>query len=263
MARLTQADLADLNRQFEGGDPKDLIRWAKGNFGDRLGCLSTMQRAGSAVCHMLGELNLDVPVLFVDTGVLFPESLAHRDLIAGRYGLEVRVLRPAETMEQQTARRGVLYLTPEGQAECCKLRKSDPLLAVAGEYDALISSLRRGDGGPRARTPVLSCDPETNTLRVNPLVTMTDEQLSAYLAEHDVPLNPLHAQGYATVGCVRCTTPVLPGEPKRAGRWRHLGPWSQYCGINPTDMLPPEQLSIELPDAVVDRVLGRAQDFVI
>ena len=263
MARLTLADLADLNQQFETSDPRDVIRWAKGLFGDRLAALSSMQKTGCAVCHMLGELKLDIPVLFVDTGVLFPETYATRDRIAAEYGLDVRTLLPKETMEEQTARRGVLYLSPEGQAECCGLRKSDPLVAVAGEFDAMISSLRRSDGGPRGRTPVLSPDPETNALRINPLVTMTDEALEAYLAEHDVPTNPLHEQGYATIGCNRCTTPVMPGEPKRAGRWRHLGPWSQYCGINPTDMLPPHELAVELPEDLVDRVLGRAQDFVI
>ena len=263
MARLTLADLADLNQQFESSDPRDVIRWAKTMFGDRLAALSSMQKTGCAVCHMLGELGLNIPVLFVDTGVLFPETYATRDRIAAAYGLDVRTLAPAETMEQQTARRGVLYLTPEGQAECCGLRKSDPLVAVAGDYDAMISSLRRSDGGPRGRTPVLSPDPETNTLRVNPLVTMSDDALNAYLEEHAIPTNPLHEQGYATIGCNRCTTPVLPGEPKRAGRWRHLGPWSQYCGINPTDMLPPHELAVELPEDLVDRVLGRAQDFVI
>ena len=263
MARLTLADLADLNAQFEHSDPRDLIRWAKGLFGDRLAALSSMQKTGCAVCHMLGSLDLDVPVLFVDTGVFFPETYATRDRIAAEYGLTVRTLTPKLTMEEQTDRFGVLYLTPEGQKECCRMRKSDPLLAVADQFDAIISSLRRSDGGPRGRTPVISPDPETNVLRINPLVTMSDEELKGYLEEHAIPTNPLHAQGYATISCNRCTTPVLPGEPKRAGRWRHLGPWSQYCGINPTDMLPPEQLFVELPEDLIDRILGRATDFVI
>ncbi|MEM9703410.1 MAG: phosphoadenosine phosphosulfate reductase family protein, partial [Planctomycetota bacterium] len=179
------------------------------------------------------------------------------------YGLTVHSLTPKQTMAEQTEQLGVLYLTAEGQAECCRLRKNEPLMEVADQYDAIISSLRRSDGGPRGRTPVLSPDPETNTLRINPLVTMDDETLAAYLQDHRIPTNPLHKQGYSTIGCIRCTTPVLPGEPKRAGRWRHLGPWSQYCGINPTDMLPPDQLAIELPEDLVDRVLGRATDFVI
>ena len=263
MARLTQAELADLNRQFDDSDPRDLIRWAKQTFGDRLAALSSMQKTGCAVCHMLSTLDLGVPVLFVDTGVLFPEAYATRDRIAAQFGLEVRSLTPTLSMEEQTTKYGVLYLTAEGQAECCRMRKSDPLLAIAGQFDGLISSLRRSDGGPRGRTPVLSLDPETNTVRVNPLVTWNDDTLAGYLAEHDIPTNPLHEQGYATIGCNRCTTPVLPGEPKRAGRWRHLGPWSQYCGINPTDVGDPTQLAVELPEDVIDRVLGREADFVI
>ena len=102
-----------------------------------------------------------------------------------------------------------------------------------------------------------------NCLRVNPLVNFTDEQLENYVREHKVIVNPLHAQGYATIGCNRCTTPVLPDEPKRAGRWRHLGPWSVYCGINPTDLDPSTSPAIDLPQDLIDRVLGRETDFMI
>ena len=73
----------------------------------------------------------------------------------------------------------------------------------------------------------------------------------------------LHKQGYTTIGCNRCTTPVLPGEPKRAGRWRHLGPWSVYCGINPTDLDPERSPAVEFSQDLVDRILGRQTDFMI
>jgi phosphoadenosine phosphosulfate reductase len=202
-------------------------------------------------------------VLFVDTGVLFAETLETRDRIRDAYGLEIITLKPKLTMEQQTAQFGVLYMDPEGQKQCCQMRKTDPLLAVAGAYDAIIGSLRRSDGGARAQCPILAVDPRMNCLRVNPLVNFTDEQLENYIAEHNVILNPLHAQGYPTIGCNRCTTPVLPNEPKRAGRWRHLGPWSVYCGINPTDLDPETAPQIDLPQDLVDRILGRETDFVI
>ena len=78
-----------------------------------------------------------------------------------------------------------------------------------------------------------------------------------------VIVNPLHAQGFSTIGCNRCTTPVLPNEPKRAGRWRHLGPWSVYCGINPADREAGAKQAIELPQDVIDRILGRETDFSI
>jgi len=263
MARLTQADLADLNTSFEQSSPQDLIRWAKKTFGSRIAALTSMQRAGNVVCHMLYELQLDLPVLFVDTGVLFQETLDTRDKLIERYGLNIVTLKPELTMEEQTAKYGVLYLDPEGQRQCCFMRKSEPLIRVADQYDAFISSLRRSDGGARARVPVLSLDAETNSVRINPLVNFSDEQMAQYLADNEIPVNPLHAQGYATIGCNRCTTPVLPTEPKRAGRWRHLGPWSQYCGINPTDLMNPVEISIDLPLELIDRILGRSTDFII
>lgn len=263
MSRLTQAELADLNAAFENSTPQDLIRWGKETFGNRIAALTSMQKAGNVVCHMLHELRLDLPVLFVDTGVLFQETLDTRDRLIQRYGLNVVTLMPELTMAEQTQKFGVLYLDPDGQQRCCHMRKNEPLLKVAGRYDAFISSLRRGDGGPRAGLPVLTLDPETNTVRINPLVTVESAAIEQYVVDHQIDVNPLHAQGYATIGCNRCTTPVLPTEPKRAGRWRHLGPWSQYCGINPTDLLPADRLSIDLPLDLIDRILGRETDFAI
>lgn len=263
MARLSQADLIDLNRNFEERTPQELLTWAVETFGSRLAALSSMQKSGNAICHMIMSQSLDLSVLFVDTGVLFPESLETRDRIGAEYGLNIRTLHPEQTMAEQTVEKGVLYLTPEGQKECCELRKSAPLDAVAGDYDALISSLRRADGGARGSCPILSVDTRLNCLRINPLVNFNDEELAAYIADNKVITNPLHEQGFATIGCNRCTTPVLPNEPKRAGRWRHLGPWSVYCGINPTDLDPERSPAVDLPQDLVDRILGRETDFMI
>lgn len=263
MARLTQADLVDVNNTFEDRTPQELIQWAHATFGSRVAAISAMQKSGNVLCHMLHRIQPDMKVLFVDTGVLFEETLDTRDRIVSEYGLAVVTLEPKQTMTEQTAELGVLYLTVEGQKQCCDLRKTQPLLEIADEYDALIGSLRRSDGGNRAACPILAVDPTANCVRVNPLVTMSDEELEAYIAEHDVIINPLHAQGYPTIGCNRCTSPVMPEEPKRAGRWRHLGPWSVYCGINPTDLSPDGSPAIDLPQDLVDRILGRETDFVI
>ena len=126
-----------------------------------------------------------------------------------------------------------------------------------------MSSLRRSDGGARGSCPILSIDTRLNVLRVNPLVNFTDEQLAEYIKNNNVITNPLHEQGYATIGCNRCTTPVLPTEPKRAGRWRHLGQWAVYCGINPTDLDPERSPAVEFSQDLVDRVLGRTTDYMI
>lgn len=263
MPKLTQADLAPLNQTFEDRTPKELLRWAKQTFGDRLAALSAMQKAGSVVCHMMSQLQLQTPVLFVDTGVNFQETLETRDLIAQRYGLEIITLRPELTMAEQTEKYGVLYLSPEGQQHCCEMRKAAPLHQAKGKYDCLIGSLRRSEGGKRDRIPILSVDPAMNCLRVNPLANFHDAEFDAYIETHQVIVNPLHQQGFTTISCNRCTTPVMPTEPPRAGRWRHLGPWSVYCGINPTDVDGGTGPAIDIAQDTIDRVFGRITDFAI
>jgi phosphoadenosine phosphosulfate reductase len=263
MARLSQADLAELNRTFDDRSPQELLLWARDIFGDRIAALTSMQEAGNVVCHMLHSVPVPMPVVFVDTGVLFQETLDTRDRLAQEYGLTIRTLTPALTMQQQTEQLGILYLTPEGQKQCCELRKNEPLDTVRGQYDAMIGSLRRADGGRRGSCPILAVDTRLNLLRINVLANFEDEQMDAYIRTHNVILNPLHKQGYSTIGCNRCTTPVLPGEPKRAGRWRHLGPWSVYCGINPTDLDPQRAPAVDFPQDLIDRILGRSTDFMI
>lgn len=263
MPKLTQADLGDLNESFEKRTPQELLAWSKEVFGDKVAAISAMQEAGSVVCHMISTLKLGIRVLFVDTGVMFQETLDTRDRLMKEYGLDIVTLHPKQTMAEQTKQHGILYLSVEGQKQCCHMRKVEPLNEVAGQYHAFIGSLRRGEGGLRSFCPVLQVDTENSTLRINPLAMLTDEQLETYIREHNVIVNPLHAQGFATISCNRCTTPVLPNEPKRAGRWRHLGPWSVYCGINPADREAGAKQVIELPQEVIDRVLGRETDFVI
>lgn len=263
MALLTQGDLASINERMESWSPDQLIKWAADLFGPRLAILSAMQRAGTVVCHMAHAAGLKLDVLFVDTGVHFQETYETRDRVAGEYGLNVISLHPEMTMAEQTASLGVLYLSKDGQEQCCELRKSAPLRLARGKYDAFLGSLRRGDGEKRAKVPILAVDPQMNLLRVNVLATTSSAAMDEYIKANKVIVNPLHSQGYTTIGCNRCTTPVLPDEPKRAGRWRHLGPWAMYCGINPTDLAGGTDQGIDLPEELVDRILDRKVDFAI
>lgn len=263
MPRLTHADLSNLNHNFEERTPQELIAWAHATFGNRVCSLSAMQESGNVICHMIHQLKLPIPVLFVDTGVMFQETLQTRDRLEQEYNLTIHTLLPEQTMQQQTEKLGVLYLSPEGQAECCRLRKVEPLQTAAPDYDGIVSSLRRADGGQRANSPILSIDKKMNSVRVNPLANFTNEQMEQYIEENQVITNPLHKQGFSTIGCNRCTTPVMEGEPKRAGRWRHLGPWSMYCGINPTDSKDLSHEYIEVSQDLIDRILGIETDFMI
>jgi phosphoadenosine phosphosulfate reductase len=234
--RVTRAQLDHLNARFRDAGPLETLRFAHATFGRRAAILSSMQRAGTALCHLADRAGLDFDVLFVDTGVLHQETLATRDELARTHPhLRVRTLSPDRTFLRQTADEGLLYLSREGQERCCDLRKSAPLAKVRGEYDALIGALRRGEGGARSAVEPFGIDPEMNALRIHPFASLGEGELDGLIAgAPDIVLNPLHAMGFPTIGCFPCTTPVVPGEPERAGRWRHLAS-VEYCGINPID----------------------------
>ena len=246
--RVTEQLLAPVNERFQSASPLEILRFARETFGARAALLSSMQRAGAALCHLADRAGLAFDVLFVDTGVLHAATLRTRDALAASCPhLSVVTLAPARTMAEQVAAEGVLYLSVEGQARCCDLRKSAPLLGVRGRYDALVSALRRDEGGARAAVRPFGLDPSMNALRVHPFANLVPGELDAYLAAHpDVVVNPLHAMGFPTIGCFPCTTPVLPDEPERAGRWRHLAA-VQYCGINPVDR-GEDAIAIDLDD---------------
>jgi phosphoadenosine phosphosulfate reductase len=246
--RITEQDLDDLNRRFEGAPPLELLRFTFKTFGDRAALLSSMQIAGTLLCRLADQARLPFDVLFVDTGVLHQETLATRDELARTHKhLRVISLHPDQTFAEQTAAEGLLYLSRQGQERCCDLRKTQPLLRMKGRYDALISGLRRAEGGARSGVKSFGLDPLMNALRVHPLAALKDEELEALeKATLGVVKNPLHAMGFPTIGCYPCTTPVLPDEPLRAGRWRHLQS-VQYCGINPSDLGEPAP-SIDMDD---------------
>jgi phosphoadenosine phosphosulfate reductase len=253
--RVTDRDLDKLNQRLSGASPATILELVASTFGARAAILSSMQRSDTALCHLVDRALWRFDVLFVDTGVLHAETLATRDAVAAAHPhLRVITLRPEQTFAEQTAELGVLYVTKEGQERCCELRKSAPLLAQRGRYDALVSAMRRSEGGARAKLEVVGIDPAMNVLRVNPFAYW-GEGLEAYLDAHpDVVRNPLHSMGFPSIGCFPCTTPVLPDEPERAGRWRHLANVS-YCGINPGDRAE-DATSIDLPERYASLLSG-------
>jgi len=218
------------------------IRWAASRFGDGLVLLASMQKTSAVLMHMFSELGLSNEVLFLDTGYHFADTLRMRDAYARRYRLNLVTLYPELTVEEQETQYGKkLWTCADGQPECCRLRKEAPLLAhLAGRAAPVVANgLRREEGGARAQLPPLTPDPRTGGLQLSPLFDWTSTEVAAYVASHDLPIHPLHARGYPSIGCAPCTTPVAPGEDPRAGRWRHLRVADEdapkYCNVNFTD----------------------------
>ena len=228
------ADLAVLS-------PLERVRWAAARFGESAVTLASMQKTSSVLLHLFHELGLKNEVLFVDTGFHFPETLKLRDECMRRYGLNVVTLYPELTPAQQEQKYETrLYNFVDGQPECCRLRKEEPFIKHVREHGRklLMLGLMKSEGGRRAKLQPLMRDPRIDGYTLHPILDWDEHDVDAYILEHGVPVNALHAQNYPSIGCQVCTTPVAPGEDPRAGRWRHLrkeGDGPKYCGLNFTD----------------------------
>lgn len=243
-------DLEEVNRELADKSPDEILRWAVDMFGSRLALQSSMQKTAGVLMHMITQISPETEIIFVDTGVHFPETLATRDEFISRFGANIKTYAPAKTMdEQQTEYGRHLYLSKDaegapGYETCCRLRKEVPFVnAVLGRFDAVAGGLMRAEGGARKDIPIVSYDPRIEAYKVYPLAMWTPEQVNEYTQKHNLPVHALYAQGFASIGCSTCTTPVKPGEDNRAGRWRHIREAAPepmksplYCGINFSDI---------------------------
>ncbi len=250
MAPLTEAaiDLQTLNERLETYSPREIVGWAYETFGTRLAMLSSMQKTASVLTHTLYAMGLTrVEIIFIDTGYHFPETLELRDRMIEKYGVNIQTCQPDKSPEEQFREYGrELYLRDRDYQLCCQLRKEAPYLKAASRFKAVLSGLLRCEGGARKQIPIVAVDPRTQGYKIHPLANWSREQVDEYIKAHDVLVHPLHAQGYPSIGCAPCTTPVRIGEDERAGRWRHIreaNPNKEvklYCGINFSDKRKPK-----------------------
>jgi phosphoadenosine phosphosulfate reductase len=236
-------DCAKIHERLEPLAAEERIQWASETFSDDLVLLSSMQRTAVVLMHMAQTLRLPNEILFLDTGYHFTETLQMRDAYMRRYHLNIVTLYPDLTIEEQEAKHGKkLYTCADGQPECCRLRKEVPLLRhlATKKCPVTVNGLRRAEGGKRSDIPVISADPRTGGYGFSPIFDWTSEDVQAYIDKHALPVHPLYAKCYASIGCSPCTTPIAPWEEPRAGRWRHLRPPEaeeapKYCGVNFSD----------------------------
>jgi phosphoadenosine phosphosulfate reductase len=235
MDTLTTDDVATLNARFEAAEPQDIVRWALESSGlERIAIASAFQAEGTCVIHMATRIRPDVPILFLETGYQFTETLAFRDRLVEALGLRVVNLRGEYTPERQAAELGPRLFEREPE-RCCELNKVRPMLEALRGLDAWITALRRDSAPTRADTPIVDryeLEPGTWIVKVDPVANWTRRDVWAYLREHDLPHNPLYDLGYSSIGCAPCTRMPLPGEPERAGRWAGTPRWE--CGIHET-----------------------------
>lgn len=213
----------------EAWSAEDRLSWAAERFPGRAVLTCSWQRQSSVVIDMLSRLDLDVQIVELDTGLLFPETYETRDRLVERYGIDIRRVDPAQSVQEQAASEGP-ELWKRDPDRCCHLRKVLPLQRALEGADAWITGIRRSQSTGRAGAKPLELDATRGVVKVQPLVDWTDEDVQGYLYAHDVPYNPLHDQGYPSIGCVPCTRAVAPGEDPRAGRW--AGSDKDECGLH-------------------------------
>jgi len=182
-----------------------------------------------ALLDMISKIRRDQPIFYLDTDVLFPETYVLRDQIKERYTSNLIQVRPELTLQEQAQQHGDALWAREPD-RCCDIRKVKPLARILSQYEGWITGIRREQSATRANAQVFEWDQKFQMIKVNPLALWTDKQVWTYIMENDVPYNPLHNQGYPSIGCLHCTRQVAPGEDPRSGRWSGFA--KTECGLH-------------------------------
>ncbi len=214
----SDADLAEFNQRFETTPATDVIRWAVDSFHPHLCLTSSMNDA--VLIDLAVQVEPAIEVVFIDTGYHFPETLETVERVRRRYGLNLRIMTVPHHDEE------LWRVDPEN---CCAAVKTGQLDRALAGKQAWMSGLRRVESPTRATAPIVGRDLR-GLVKINPLAVWDDLDVANYIAERDVPLNPLLHQGYRSIGCAPCTEPVAEGDHPRSGRW--AGSDRLECGLH-------------------------------
>jgi phosphoadenosine phosphosulfate reductase len=221
---------AELDRALRHAAPAEVIARALQTIGrERLALVSSFGTESAALLKVMADVDPAIPVIFLDSGWLFEETLAYRDTLIATLGLrDVRSVKPLEdTLRREDANRELWFSDPDA---CCRNRKVEPLQRALAPFSAWINGRKRFQGGLRATIPLVEEDGKR--LKFNPFANVSREQIEAIYAEAKLPSHPLAASGFLSVGCMPCTSRTSPDEDARAGRWR--GRPKTECGIHTT-----------------------------
>ncbi len=229
--RFGQADAIRLNNRFRGNDTREMLAAVIAeNLAGNAAIVSSFGAESAVLLHLVTQVAPDLPVLFLDTGKHFDETLAYRDLLVERLGLNLVNLTPDPEEIAARDETGLRWsYDPDG---CCEIRKVRPLARALAAFDASFTGRKGFQSATRAGLPRFEIDTTDagGRLKINPLASWSPQDIAAYFGDHDLPSHPLVVDGYPSIGCAPCTSKVQPGEDPRAGRWRG---WEKVeCGIH-------------------------------
>jgi phosphoadenosine phosphosulfate reductase len=239
---MTVAEATDQLAMLNDMDPEELLAWAQGHFPGRAGINTSFQDTGCVMIDMASRVAPDLRVLTVDTLRLHPETYRLMEQIEARYGIAIERFKPEpEQLKRMVGQHGeYLFFDSKAKQEyCCAIRKVEPNKRAIESLDVWITGLRRDQSEGRAAVDKVSrivLEDGRELLKLSPLANWDKDQVWSYIHRHNVPYSPLYEQGYTSIGCVICSTPTMPWESKRAGRWRWFNHLDEdddkECGIH-------------------------------
>ncbi len=208
--------------------PQEILASVATRYAPRITFATGFGAEGCVLIDMIAREQLPIDLFTLDTGVLFQETYALWRRLEERYRITIRAVRPPFTLEEaNTVYHRLWERDPD---RCCQVRKVLPLRSQLKNFDAWVTAIRRDQTPERAHAQVVEWDPKFVLVKVNPLAAWSHQDVWDYVRANDVPVNPLHQQGYPSIGCEPCTSPVALGEDPRAGRWR--GRTKTECGLH-------------------------------
>lgn len=218
-----------LAEKLEGCPPQETIQWAFDEFGTWLTIATGFGAEGVALIDMAANINSQPDIFFLDTDFLFAETYELRRRIESRYGIRIRAVKPELTPEAQDEQFGPRLWSRDPDL-CCRLRKLEPLEDALKGRRAWMTAIRRDQSPARETAQIVEWDYRWQIVKINPLAGWTKRDVWDYIELNDLPYNPLHNDGYPSIGCTHCTRAVLPGEDDRAGRWPEHA--KSECGLH-------------------------------
>jgi len=219
----------ELNARFRNQHPDEVLKWGFETFGSKMTLGTGFGPSGVFLIHRMHKLGLQNPVFFLDTNLHFRETYELRDRLQDKLGIQIQRITPEYSLDEQAERFGD-ELWDKNPNRCCFIRKVKPLRAYLADKSAWITGIRRSQSGSRSKTEIVEYDSECDVVKLNPVAYWNGDQLWDYIRDYDLPYNPLHDEGFPSIGCVPCTQPVEHGEEERAGRWKDSG--KTECGIH-------------------------------
>lgn len=221
-------DITSAAQALETANAVEILAWAS-TYLPRLTFATGFGAEGCVIIDLVARERLPIDLFTLDTGVLFPETYELWQRLQDKYGVEIRAVKPSQTIPEQALVHGPALWDSDSD-RCCELRKVIPLRHELSKFDAWITAIRRDQTAQRAYARVVEQDTKFKLVKVNPLVTWTHDDVWAHLYANDVPYNVLHDRGFPSIGCQPCTAAVAPGEDPRSGRWK--GKAKKECGLH-------------------------------